>query len=186
MSKALMSSFLTVDTWSLRWAKNNAECEFVQIVRVDRRKKAPLDILFIGTILLNVGRVTISSGTMDVDKNLPIPHKANAHSVSGGGKEETESDVAVQDGPPDTTGPRKYKVILLNDDYTTMDFVVEVLKRFFNKAGEEAVVIMLQVHEEGRGVCGVYSLEIAETKVAQVHEFARTGGYPLKCTMEPL
>ncbi len=140
-----------------------------------------LDILLTVTIVRSMGHGTLIHGNMDVDKNLPVRVSPN-----GGGKKQTESDVAVKEGPPDVTGPRKYKVILLNDDYTTMDFVVEVLKRFFSKTGEEAVAVMLQVHEEGKGVCGVYSHEIAETKVAQVHEFARTGGYPLKCTMEPL
>jgi ATP-dependent Clp protease adaptor protein ClpS len=99
---------------------------------------------------------------------------------------DTDADVAVQEGPPDVAIPRKYKVIIHNDDYTTMDFVVDVLKRFFAKVQEEAVQIMLAVHEQGRGVCGVYTYEIAETKVAQVHEYARYSGYPLKCSMEPV
>jgi ATP-dependent Clp protease adaptor protein ClpS len=122
----------------------------------------------------------IEDRTMDVEHNLP------ARIAGEGNEKQTESDIAVQEGPPDVDVPRKYKVIMLNDDYTTMDFVVEVLKRFFAKTGEEAVQIMLQVHELGRGVCGVYSREIAETKVAQVHEFARNAGFPLKCSMEAL
>lgn len=81
--------------------------------------------------------------------------------------------------------PRKYKVILLNDDYTPMDFVVEILKRFFHLREEVAVQIMLQVHLQGRGVCGVFTRDIAETKVIMVNNYARTHEHPLLCSMEP-
>ncbi|MEW5848155.1 MAG: ATP-dependent Clp protease adapter ClpS [Myxococcota bacterium] len=81
--------------------------------------------------------------------------------------------------------PRNYKVLLHNDDFTTQEFVVLVLMRFFRKTQTEATQIMLQVHHEGVGVCGVFTHEVAELKVAQVSEFARDNGYPLKCTMEP-
>ena len=80
--------------------------------------------------------------------------------------------------------PKKYKVLLHNDDYTTMEFVVIVLQKFFNKNSEEATAIMLQVHNDGAGVCGVYTYEIAETKSSQVLKFARDNGHPLKCTIE--
>jgi len=80
--------------------------------------------------------------------------------------------------------PPKYKVLLHNDDYTTMDFVVDILMRVFHKSKEEAVAIMLNVHKKGVGVCGIYPAEIAETKVALVHKMARKKGFPLKCTME--
>ena len=80
--------------------------------------------------------------------------------------------------------PRMYKVILLNDDYTTMDFVIEVLQRFFAMNRERAMQIMLKVHNEGSAVCGVYSLDVAETKVTQVSEFAKQHGHPLRCNME--
>jgi ATP-dependent Clp protease adaptor protein ClpS len=85
---------------------------------------------------------------------------------------------------PKTQKPSLYKVLLLNDDYTPMDFVVYVLERFFNKAPEEATRIMLHVHQKGVGICGVYTYEIAETKVAQVTNFARQNQHPLQCTME--
>ncbi len=80
--------------------------------------------------------------------------------------------------------PPMYKVFLLNDDYTTMDFVVEVLMFVFQKTLEEATQIMLNIHKRGMGLCGIYSFEIAETKVDTVHTFARERDFPLKCTME--
>ncbi len=78
-----------------------------------------------------------------------------------------------------------YKVILLNDDYTTMDFVVEVLETVFLKRPAEAHRVMMLVHTQGRGVCGVYPYEIAETKVDSVHTLARQHGFPLQATLEP-
>jgi ATP-dependent Clp protease adaptor protein ClpS len=83
-----------------------------------------------------------------------------------------------------TKRPSLYKVLLLNDDYTPMEFVVHILERFFNKARDEAVQIMLHVHRHGVGICGVFTYEIAETKVAQVIEFSRRHQHPLQCTME--
>ena len=80
--------------------------------------------------------------------------------------------------------PPMYKVLLHNDDYTTMEFVVEVLMLVFNKPPEEAVEIMLNVHQKGIGICGVYTYEVSETKVNTVHDLARQNGFPLKCTME--
>ncbi|MGL6029770.1 MAG: ATP-dependent Clp protease adapter ClpS [Legionella sp.] len=81
--------------------------------------------------------------------------------------------------------PRKFKVVLLNDDYTPMDFVVEVLKLFFHLNEETAVQVMLQVHIQGKGVCGVFTRDIAETKVALVNEYSRTNQHPLLSSMEP-
>jgi ATP-dependent Clp protease adaptor protein ClpS len=83
-----------------------------------------------------------------------------------------------------TKKPSLYKVFLLNDDYTTMDFVVFVLEKVFRKTPAEAVQIMLHVHKEGVGLAGVYTREIAETKIAEVHERARGNEFPLKCIME--
>ncbi|WP_374311648.1 ATP-dependent Clp protease adapter ClpS [Dongia sp.] len=85
---------------------------------------------------------------------------------------------------PKTKKPSMYRVLLLNDDYTPMEFVVHVLERFFNKSREAATEIMLHVHHRGVGVCGVYTYEIAETKVSQVIDFARRHQHPLQCTME--
>jgi ATP-dependent Clp protease adaptor protein ClpS len=83
-----------------------------------------------------------------------------------------------------TQKPSMYRVLILNDDYTPMEFVTWILERFFNKSRESAVQIMLHVHQNGVGVCGVYTYEVAETKVAQVIETARRHQHPLQCTME--
>ena len=80
--------------------------------------------------------------------------------------------------------PKKYKVYLLNDDYTSMDFVVDILMNIFHKSYEQAENIMLEVHKKDRGLCGVYTHEIAETKVMQVTKKAKDSGFPLKATME--
>ena len=85
---------------------------------------------------------------------------------------------------PKVQKPSMYRVLILNDDYTPMDFVVYVLERFFQKDREAATRIMLHVHQHGVGVCGVYTYEVAETKVAQVLETARHHQHPLQCTME--
>ena len=85
---------------------------------------------------------------------------------------------------PKTKKPSMYKVIMLNDDYTPMEFVVLVLERFFNKSHEEATRIMLHVHQKGVGVCGVYTYEVAETKVTQVMDMAHQHQHPLQCTLE--
>lgn len=80
--------------------------------------------------------------------------------------------------------PRRYKVLLHNDDYTTMDFVVHVLRRVFRKSEPEAMRIMLAVHKQGLGMCGVYTAEVAETKVDTVHTMAKAAGYPLRASLE--
>lgn len=85
---------------------------------------------------------------------------------------------------PRTKKPSMYKVLLLNDDYTPMEFVVHILERFFGKSTEEANRIMLHVHRRGVGVCGIFTYEIAETKVNQVMEFSRRHQHPLQCTLE--
>lgn len=83
------------------------------------------------------------------------------------------------------TTPKMYKVILLNDDYTPMDFVILVLKRFFAKSDEDATKIMMEVHKKGAGIAGVYTLEVAEMRVMQCNQFARTHKHPFKATLEP-
>lgn len=83
-----------------------------------------------------------------------------------------------------TKPPKMYKVVLLNDDYTPMEFVVKVLKRFFTMSHEQATQVMLKVHQEGMGVCGVFSKDVASTKVGLVVGYARQNQHPLRCTME--
>ena len=102
--------------------------------------------------------------------------------VTGGGTR-TGTGTVVKTRPK-TKKPSMYRVLLLNDDYTPMEFVVHVLERFFNKSREAATEIMLHVHHRGVGVCGVYTFEVAETKVTQTIDFARRHQHPLQCTME--
>ncbi|RXK11906.1 ATP-dependent Clp protease adapter ClpS [Halarcobacter mediterraneus] len=88
------------------------------------------------------------------------------------------------DNSLEVSEPKKYKVILLNDDFSTMDFVIEILTKIFRKTIDEATQIMLNIHNNGRDVCGIYTHEIASTKVAQVKTLAREKGFPLKAIME--
>jgi len=99
------------------------------------------------------------------------------------GRDDRQTGVVVK-SKPKTKKPSMYKVLLLNDDYTPMEFVVHVLERFFNKSRPEAERVMLHVHRRGVGVCGVYTYEVAETKVTQVIDFARRNEHPLQCTLE--
>lgn len=98
--------------------------------------------------------------------------------------QEQQHGLAVEEARPETARPPMYQVLLLNDDYTPMDFVVHVLQSFFGFAYERAHEVMLHVHLRGRGVCGLYTREVAETKVTQVNEFSRANHHPLLCTME--
>ena len=102
---------------------------------------------------------------------------------SKGGDDEGKTGLITKTRPK-TKKPSLYKVLLLNHDYTPMEFVVHVLERFFNKGREDATRIMLHVHHKGVGICGVYTYEVAETKVAQVMDFSRQNQHPLQCTME--
>ncbi|MDX1626329.1 MAG: ATP-dependent Clp protease adapter ClpS [Wenzhouxiangellaceae bacterium] len=92
--------------------------------------------------------------------------------------------LALQESRPKVSKPPLYKVVLLNDDYTPMEFVVDVLKRFFGLAHDKATQVMLNVHTRGRGVAGVYTREIAETKAVMVNDYAREHEHPLQCTLE--
>ena len=97
-----------------------------------------------------------------------------------------QGDLEIKERPKQRTErPKLYKVILHNDDFTTMEFVVLILMEIFNKTRTEATQIMLHVHTKGRGVCGAFPRDVAETKVSQVGETAREAGHPLLCTMEP-
>ena len=129
---------------------------------------------WIGPELTGIGRVP-----------LWISMAGNSGDGPGNGDSDDESQTGVVTKTrPDTKKPSLYKVLLLNDDYTPMEFVVHVLERFFSKGREEATRIMLHVHQKGVGICGVYTYEVAETKVTQVMDFARQNQHPLQCTME--
>ena len=108
----------------------------------------------------------------------PTPPKARPKPDDGQGA------VVVERQPAKTLPPRMYQVVLLNDDYTPMEFVVMVLQEYFKRDLETATQIMLKIHHDGRGVCGVYSKDVASTKVELVVAAARRGGHPLQCIME--
>jgi ATP-dependent Clp protease adaptor protein ClpS len=95
-----------------------------------------------------------------------------------------DGGIAVQEAKPRLKVPSLYKVVLNNDDYTPMDFVVDILEGFFSMNAEAATRIMLDVHKSGKGICGIFSREIAETKIAQVNNYSRENQHPLLCTME--
>jgi len=99
-------------------------------------------------------------------------------------EEHGHTGLAVEEAAPETKQPPLYNVVLLNDDYTPMEFVVDVLERFFRMDREGATRVMLEVHMKGKGVCGVFTYEIAETKVAQVMTYSRDNQHPLMCTLE--
>ncbi|RTZ60169.1 MAG: ATP-dependent Clp protease adapter ClpS [Gammaproteobacteria bacterium] len=103
------------------------------------------------------------------------------------GKELIDNDdgLALEEAKPKVKKPPRYKVVLLNDDYTPMDFVVDLLQRFFRMDNDKAVQVMLQVHTRGKGVCGLFSREVAETKVQLVQDYAREQQHPLQVEMEP-
>jgi|TARA_B000000565_G_C23608166_1_gene310017 ATP-dependent Clp protease adaptor protein ClpS len=99
-------------------------------------------------------------------------------------KDIDQDSLVLTQTKPKTKKPSMYKVLLLNDDFTPMEFVVHILERFFNIDHQQAVSIMLTIHQKGLAVVGIYPHEIAETKVAQVMEFSRKNQHPLQCTME--
>lgn len=96
-----------------------------------------------------------------------------------------EGDLAVAPAKPKTKRPPLYRVVLLNDDYTPMEFVIEVLEHFFSMSREKATQVMLAVHTQGKGVCGIYTRDVAETKAELVNQAARDNGHPLLCEVEP-
>ena len=105
--------------------------------------------------------------------------------ASGSDKHGDEGELAVAPAKPKLKRPPLYRVVLLNDDYTPMEFVVEVLEHFFSMNREKATQVMLAVHTQGKGVCGIYPRDIAETKAEQVNQAARDNGHPLLCEVEP-
>lgn len=122
----------------------------------------------------------------ELDRRLDRTHAAGGDDdPKDPTKEPAEGDDVELEDKPISATPRRYKVIFHNDDYTTMEFVIEVLKRFFHKTDTEAVHIMLTVHKSGAAVAGVYTRDVAETKSTQVMDYARENGMPLLLTTEP-
>ena len=121
-------------------------------------------------------------------QSIALARSTNALPVTGGpdkdGREDDGEIGIATKTKPKTKKPSQYKVLMLNDDYTPMEFVVHVLKRFFSMDTDQATQVMLHVHQRGVGVCGIFSYEVAETKVNQVMDFARQNQHPLQCTLE--
>lgn len=121
---------------------------------------------------------------------MPAPRVATIVAAGGAGGSDGEDEggrsgtAIVTKTKPRTKKPNLYRVLLLNDDYTPMEFVIHVLERFFHKSREDATRIMLHVHHNGVGECGIFTYEVAETKVTQVMDFARKHQHPLQCVME--
>lgn len=140
---------------------------------------------------MRIGGTQAGQGGDSIDVSLidvahlwvPVANADDDPPDDGGSDDENQTGIITKTRPK-TKKPNLYKVLLLNDDYTPMEFVVHVLERFFNKGREEATRIMLHVHQKGVGICGVYTYEVAETKVTQVMDFSRQHQHPLQCTME--
>lgn len=116
---------------------------------------------------------------------LPLIRECLVRAGSGNADEDGGDDgLAVQAEKPKLKRPPLYKVIILNDDYTPMEFVVETLEKFFSMDREKATRVMLVVHTEGKATCGIYSRDVAETKAAQVNQYARDNEHPLLCEIE--
>ena len=112
-------------------------------------------------------------------RSLFMSQKTNEYST------DDDLGVLVKEKPPALQKPRLYQVVLLNDDYTPMEFVVELIEKFFSKTRETATRIMLMIHNEGKGVCGIYTQDIAETKAAMVNKYSMQHQHPLLCEAEP-
>jgi ATP-dependent Clp protease adaptor protein ClpS len=123
-------------------------------------------------------------GKLSPTSARPVRLSGEGGEAGGGGPGRGAGTQVISRTKPAVKKPHLYRVLLLNDDYTPMEFVIEVLRRFFGKDPEEATRIMLHVHHNGVGLCGVYTFEVAETKVTQVMEFSRKNQHPLQCIME--
>jgi ATP-dependent Clp protease adaptor protein ClpS len=147
---------------------------------------------------LQATAIAMTSSAKNNKNNNPSAHRAAAGAggfaprmadddrkrKSGNSGEQGPSTAVITKTKPQTKKPSMYRVLILNDDYTPMEFVVHVLERFFGRDHEAATRIMLHVHHHGLGECGVYTYEVAETKVTQVMDFARKHQHPLQCVME--
>lgn len=120
----------------------------------------------------------INSGLVDWHVTVPSPQMHD-------GDEQIDHDLDVMTAPPELKRPPQYAVVLLNDDYTPMEFVIEILQQYFNLDLDRATEVMLTVHYEGKGIAGIYPRDIAETKSNQVNNYARSQGHPLLSQIEP-
>lgn len=120
-------------------------------------------------------------------RNTAYPHLVFSYGIraqNGPAEDAPEGDLAVQETRPQLAPPPMYKVVIMNDDYTPMDFVVEVLESFFNMDREKATRVMLTIHTEGQATVGIYTRDVAETKAAQVVDYAQQNQHPLLCRVE--
>jgi ATP-dependent Clp protease adaptor protein ClpS len=124
----------------------------------------------------------IDKNQIDISRARATMSKGNEGNEGNDGRDGDSGTVTLT--RTKTQKPSMYKVLLLNDDYTPMEFVIYVLQRFFSKSAEDATKVMLHVHQSGVGICGVFTYEVAETKVTQVMDMARQHDHPLQCTME--
>jgi ATP-dependent Clp protease adaptor protein ClpS len=124
----------------------------------------------------------IDKNQIDISRARATMSKGNEGNEGNDGRDGDSGTVTLT--RTKTQKPSMYKVLLLNDDYTPMEFVIYVLQRFFSKSAEDATKVMLHVHQSGVGICGVFTYEVAETKVTQVMDLARQHDHPLQCTME--
>ena len=124
----------------------------------------------------------VDKNQIDISRARATMSNGNQGNDGGDGRDGDSGTVTLT--RTKTQKPSMYKVLLLNDDYTPMEFVIYVLQRFFSKSAEDATKVMLHVHQSGVGICGVFTYEVAETKVTQVMDMARQHDHPLQCTME--
>jgi ATP-dependent Clp protease adaptor protein ClpS len=125
-----------------------------------------------------------SAGRTATERYNPSGEEDLTGTMSQQTEQQQQRSVVVEEAKPEVARPPLYQVVILNDDFTPMDFVVVVLETFFNMTRELATQVMLHVHTRGKGVCGVFTREVAETKVTQVNEFSRAHQHPLLCTLE--
>ena len=138
----------------------------------------------LGDPTTNRAKAGCSGAAPTLRLSLPLPLRASSADKQNGEDGGGSGTAVITRTKPKVKRPNLYRVLLLNDDYTPMEFVVLVLERFFRKSRSEATQIMLHVHQNGVGECGVYTYEVAETKVTQVMDFARQNQHPLQCVME--
>lgn len=129
----------------------------------------------------NMSKKELRLNLIRLSKRLPNPNNSDN---GGGDRIDHDAGYAAITEKPKLQRPPLYKVVLINDDYTPMDFVVDVLRSFFSMNAEKATQIMLKVHTEGKGVCGVFGKDVAETKAAQVNDYSRECEQPLLCSVE--